>query len=63
MHLGVADPLGYLRLRQVLDEAQLQDQPLAVVEVGEGTLKGQFVLDQLVAGVFVADPLRGRGFF
>src|SRR5918995_6263451 len=60
VHLRMADPLGDLRLRQVLDEAELQDQPLALVEVGERPLQRQFVLDQLVAGVLVADPLRGR---
>src|SRR6185369_2901365 len=43
VHLRVADPLGDLRLRQVLDEAQLQDEALALVEVGEGSLQRQFV--------------------
>ena len=63
MHLRVADPLGDLRLGHVLDEAQLQDQALALVEVGEGPLQRQLVLDQLEALVLVADPLRGRRFF
>ena len=34
VHLRVADPLGDLRLGHVVDEAQAQDQPLALVEVG-----------------------------
>src|SRR3954447_3621913 len=63
VHLRVADPLGDLRLRQVLDEAQLQNEALALVEVGESSLQRQFVLDQFVAGVFVAHPLGRRRFF
>ena len=62
MHLRVADPLGDLRLGHVLDEAQPQDQPLALVEVGQGRVEGEPALDQLEALVLVADPLRGRRF-
>ena len=35
MHLRVADLVGDLRLGHVLDEAQAQDQPLALVELGQ----------------------------
>jgi hypothetical protein len=55
----VADSLGDLGLGHVLDEAQLQDQALALVEVGEGAFQGELVVDQLEALVLVADPLRG----
>src|SRR5829696_8932009 len=34
VHLGMADLLGDLGLSHVVDEAQAQDQPLALVEVG-----------------------------
>ena len=44
------------------EEAQAQDQALALVEVGEGPLERQLVLDQLEALVLVADPLRRRRF-
>ena len=43
VHLGMADPLGDLRLGHVLDEAQPQDQALALVEVGQGSLEGHLV--------------------
>ena len=62
VHLRVADLLGDLRLGHVLDEAQPQDQPLALVEVGEGAFERELALDQLEALVLVADPLRGRRF-
>ena len=38
LHLGDADTLGDLRLGQVLDEAQLQDQALARGEVASAAL-------------------------
>jgi hypothetical protein len=58
----VADPLRDLRLGHVLDEAQVQDQPLALRQVREGGVERDFALDQLEALVLAADPLRGRRF-
>src|SRR3954447_19374950 len=48
VHLGMADPLRDERLRQAVDEAQPQDQALALIKMGESPLQRQFVLDQLV---------------
>jgi hypothetical protein len=62
VHLRVADLLGDLRLGHVLDEAQAEDQPFAVVELRQHAFERQFVVDQLVALVLVADPLRGGRF-
>ena len=58
MHLGVADALGDLRLGHVLDEAQAQDEALALLEVGQRRVEGDPALDQLEALVLFADPLR-----
>ena len=48
MHLRDSDLLGDLRLGQTLEEAQVEDPPLALVELGEAGRQNGAVLAHLV---------------
>src|SRR5215218_7739528 len=55
VHLRDADPRGYLCLRQILLEAQLQDRALSLGHRLEGVAKGLADLGQLVASLVACD--------
>ncbi len=46
MHLGDAEPLADLRLRQLLDEAEVEQQPVALVEGHHERGEGVEVLEE-----------------
>src|SRR5581483_12146773 len=57
VHLGDADLLGDLGLRQALEEPQVEDLPLARVERAEARLEHRAVLRHLVLVLLGADRL------
>ena len=57
MHLRDPDLLRDLRLRQPLEEAQVEDLALALVEVAEARLEHGPVLGDLVLVLLAADRL------
>src|SRR5439155_23916578 len=57
VHLRDADLLRDLRLRQPLEEAQVEDRPLAVVEDTEAGLEQGAVLGHLVLVLDLAESL------
>ena len=63
MHLGVADPLADLALREVLHEAQLEHLALHFGKREPGGRDRVAVLDELVGGVLAAEHVDERGGF